>query len=325
MELRKAVVADQFYPAEKAELIKCIKETFTHTLGPGLAEESANKQVAKMGVLGVISPHAGYMYSGMCAAHSFHAIKESCFDPETGNDIFIIMGFSHSGLDAGGTGTIALDWETPLGRVACDRAMIKELLSGSGRMIREDIVSLSNEHSIEVQLPYLQYLYSRFSFVPLSVPHHCNFTRLAEIINLALKKTGRRACIIASSDFTHYGSGFSYEPFKGNINKNIKENLEELDKGAISHITSLDTAGFLSYVQKTGATICGTSPIALMLEMLKAGYNTAGHNIHNIHNENKGKDITSRLLSYYTSGDLTGDYSHCVSYASIVFCKERRE
>jgi len=302
MQLRKAVVDGQFYPGTADELKKSIEQSFRHKLGPGMSGAGGGKTV-----LGIISPHAGYTFSGPSAAHGFRAIKESDFDPcNSENDLFIIIGFSHSGLDREAS-TISADWETPLGVAEVDKQFVELLISESAGMIVENPMSLNSEHSIEVQLPFLQFIYNnndsskerrkKFRFVPISVSHNCDFRKLADIIKSVVKKTGKRVCYIASSDFTHYGYSFGFVPFSDNI----KENLKKLDMGAIEFINKLDSDGFLAYLRKTGATICGSSPIALLLELIKE------------------EAKNGELLNYYTSGDLTGDYSHCVSYASIVF------
>ena len=108
-----------------------------------------------------------------------------------------------------------------------------------------------------------------------------------------------RTIVAASSDFTHYGRRFGYVPFEGNV----RENLRKLDTGAIDFILKKNCSAFLTYVEETGATICGATPIALLLHMLPP--------------ESRGA-----LLSYYTSGDILGDYNDTVSYASIVFMDE---
>jgi AmmeMemoRadiSam system protein A len=103
--------------------------------------------------------------------------------------------------------------------------------------------------------------------------------------------------VVASSDFTHYGAGFGYAPFR----KDIPENLAKLDGGAVDRIEAIDPEGFESYVSKTGATICGRKPIALLLAMARE------------------KGYTAKKLAYTTSGEMTGDYSTSVSYVSIAF------
>jgi AmmeMemoRadiSam system protein B len=108
-----------------------------------------------------------------------------------------------------------------------------------------------------------------------------------------------RTVIAASSDFTHYGRRFGYLPFEDNM----REKLHALDNGAIDCILRKDSAAFQKYVDETGATICGAAPIALLLHMLPPG-------------------SQGTLLDYYTSGDIIGDYTDTVSYASIIFMNE---
>jgi MEMO1 family protein len=294
METRKAVVAGQFYPSNPIQLTKSIEASFKHELGPRMPRMAVPEDgIGKFeGIIGAVCPHAGYPYSGMCAAHSFKAIRES-----GDYDLFIIMGFSHSGYDGERSSTLSLDWETPLGIAEVEPEVVKLLLKETS--LAENYLSMSNEHSIEVQLPFFQFLFKNFKFVPISVSPYSDFKKLAGEIRAVIDRIGLRVCYVASSDFTHYGGSFDYVPF----NDNIPKNLKKLDLGAIELVKKKDPAGLQKYVQKTGATICGTAPLSLLLELVRQ-------------DSKEGE-----LLKYYTSGDLTGDYGHCVSYASIVFDK----
>ena len=153
----------------------------------------------------------------------------------------------------------------------------------------------AREHSLEMQIPYLQLVLKDFSLVPLMVGtlREDEYSLVAEHIKSFITKD---TLVVVSSDFTHYGARFGYVPFKDTI----KENLHALDMGSVKPILSKDCSGFTTYVQQTGITICGRQPIALLLNLLPE--NTSG-----------------KLLDYYSSGDLTGDYSSAVSYCSIVF------
>jgi AmmeMemoRadiSam system protein B len=111
---------------------------------------------------------------------------------------------------------------------------------------------------------------------------------------------------VISSDFTHYGKAFSYEPFV----KDVKNNLHELDMGAVNHILKFDLDGFNHYVNRTGATICGAGPIRILLAAARLA-------IAN------GEKLQAELVDYTTSGDLTGDFSHCVSYAGIAITENK--
>ncbi len=284
--VRKPVVAGKFYEMHPEMLKEQIEKCFRHELGPGMPDMNKANDSLK----GAVIPHAGYMFSGMCAAHAFKQIREA-----GEYDLFIILGFSHGQLDSNEITTTKEDWETPLGKVRIDRDFIDRLLEFD--FVSECEKAHEYEHSIEVQLPFLQYLYGEINFVPLSIADNCNIEKAAEKINEVIEKQNKKVCIIASSDFTHYGPSFGFVPFK----ENIKKNLQNLDIGAIDEIKVVNSKGFLNYIIGTNATICGKQPIALLLEILK----------------NKVNRIEA--LSYYTSGDLLKDYTNSVSYASIIF------
>ncbi|MFW5991104.1 MAG: AmmeMemoRadiSam system protein B [Candidatus Nanoarchaeia archaeon] len=286
METRKPYVAGQFYEKDGILLKEQLKRCFNHELGPGLPDSEKAHNTIK----GAIVPHAGLMFSGMCAAHSFKALRES-----GDYDCFVLIGFSHGGLESNEVVTSQLDWETPLGVAKADKTLFSELTKHKG--ISEDNHAMQYEHSIEVQLPFLQYLYENPAILPLMVSDGCDFKKAAKNINSAVEKLGKNVCFIASSDFTHYGPSFGFTPFT----EDIKDNISQMDHEAIEHIKILNTHGFLSYLISTGATICGKNSIALLLELLQEKVNRI------------------ETLKYYTSGDILGDYTNSVSYASIIF------
>jgi AmmeMemoRadiSam system protein B len=280
--VRNPVVAGQFYPANPHELRKQIQSCFLSKFGPG---KEPSKEISKK-LIGVISPHAGYMFSGPCQAFSYKEIAEAKLP-----DVYIIIGLSHSGYP---TCISSQDWKTPLGTVKCDKEF-QEVLS-KHLDVNEDM-HLS-EHSIEVQLPFLQYATenSAIKIAPITASPDMDYREIADHIFNALQITKRTALIITSSDFTHYGDNYRYLPFT----QKIKENMHALDKGALKQIEALNSASFLKYVNDTGATICGNYPIAVLLELSKRL------------GAKKGS-----LLQYYTSGDIVEDYSSAVGYASV--------
>lgn len=280
---RKPIVAGQFYPADAKELDDSIKGSFTHKFGPGgLPGKKGKKKI-----YGAISPHAGYFYSGAGAAHVFKEIAEAEFP-----DTYIILGVNHSGP---WTCSSDEDWETPLGTARCDTELVKRL-EEKGIPIKN--IAHHGEHSIEVQLPFLQFVskdrIKDLRIAPIMVAD-TKFEKIGKAIQEAVKELGRKAVIICSSDFTHYGFNYGYAPF----DEDVKENMEKLDGGAIKLIEKTDPKGFLDYTEKTGATICGKCGISVLLWLMK------------------GKK--AELLKYYTSADIIGDYDHAVGYASIVF------
>ena len=282
--VRKAVVAGSFYEDSFDALDKQINDCFKSKFGPGELPISKREK----DILGVISPHAGYQFSGMGAAWAYKEIAESKFP-----DLFIMLGLSHSGF----SNCVSLeDWETPFGIVENDKAFGKKLMENGG--LKQDEAAHSDEHSIEVQLPFLQFVNKDrlrlLRIVPVIVSS--SYEEIAQAIVKTINDTGKKAVIIASSDFTHYGLNYGFFPFSDNI----KENMYKLDNGAIEHIKKLNAYRFLSYTDETGATICGRMPIAAALEACKLlGAKKA------------------RLLRYYTSGDVIGDYGSAVGDGTI--------
>ncbi|MBW2972200.1 AmmeMemoRadiSam system protein B [Candidatus Woesearchaeota archaeon] len=284
---RTPIVAGQFYPAGKAELEAELSKSFTHKFGPGAMP---GKRGAKK-IYGAIAPHAGYFFSGAGAAWVYKEIAEAEFP-----DVYIILGVNHSGPV---TCSSDDDWETPLGTVKCDKELIKSLAE-KGIPVKNE--AHHGEHSIEVQLPFLQTVSKdkadTLMIAPIMIADQ-RFDKWGRAIKEALEETKRTAVIICSSDFTHYGYNYDYVPFE----KDVKKNMEKLDRDAIAFITKPNPKSFLDYTEKTGATICGRQGICTLLWLMKQ-----------LDKERKGD-----LLRYYTSGDVVGDYSNAVGYGAIVF------
>jgi len=283
MNNRRMAVAGQFYNANSKALEKEINGFLT-----------GFKMVlpAKSLVRSVIVPHAGYAYSGKTAAITIN--EASCNKYKC---IVIIAPFHYVGFS--GIALPSYDYcETPFGNIKVKREIAEQL--SSVFFVNEENAHLQ-EHSLEVQLPLIKHIFPETPVFPMVCGHltsnmYENLTKeLSELFN-------ENTLWVTSSDFTHYGKAFGYMPFT----TNIKENLAKLDGGAIEQILSFDPNGFQDYLQKTGATICGANPITVMLKTLNKA----------ILPETK---LNSKLIQYTTSGDLTGDYSHCVSYAGMAF------
>jgi len=283
--VREPIVAGAFYKGNFDSLEKQIISCFNHKLGPGALP--LKKRTKKLKA--VIAPHAGYDYSGPCAAWAFKEIAEAEFP-----DLFIIIGPAHAGYSSAMS---IEDWKTPFGLVKTDKDFALKLKENSDLKIIEDVHS--NEHSIEVQLPFLQFVnkdkLSKLRILPIVFTNDLDYKKLAKDLRKTIKETKKKIIFIISSDFTHYGSSYAYVPFT----LDIKERLEELDKTAFGYIKRLEPDKFADFINKTGATICGYMSILLLLELLE--------------------DTKGEVLLYYTSGSMTGDYKTSVSYASIIF------
>jgi len=287
MAIRRPVVAGQFYPSDKKELLEMIRQSFMHKFGPG---KMPGKRMKKK-IAAIISPHAGYFFSGAGNASVYKEIGESKFP-----DTYVILGVNHSSPD---TCTSDDEWETPLGIVKPDLLFLKKL-EGKGIPIKNRLHQ--REHSIEVQLPFLQSVsqdnIKNLKIVPIMIADG-HFEKWGNIIKEAAKELKRNIVIICSSDFTHYGENYGYMPFK----KDVKDNMRNLDLTAVNFITKPNPKSFFEYTEKTGATICGRYGITTLLWLMI-----------NLDKEHEGK-----LLNYYTSGDILGDYNNAVGYAAIVF------
>jgi hypothetical protein len=275
--MRKSPIAGSWYPGTSADLTKLVNGLLAEARLPALSGRPC----------GVISPHAGIQFSGSAAACGYKALQG-----QTVNRV-ILMGPSHytcmhgmavSGVDA---------YETPLGKVRVDRKICEALARQP--LFQGPSHAEMPEHSLEMQLPFLQVVLGEFDLVPLVVGElgrHDYAVAAAELRKYVHEET----VVVSSSDFTHYGPRFGYVPFRDKL----KQNLAKLDGDAIKKIIARDASGFLRYVDETGATICGSRPIAVLLQMLPP-------------------EARGTKLMYYTSGDLLQDYTDTVSYASIVF------
>ncbi|MBR9691162.1 AmmeMemoRadiSam system protein B [Candidatus Woesearchaeota archaeon] len=287
---RKPIAAGMFYPDNFEELDKQIHKCFTENeKGPGaLPIERRDKKI-----IGVIAPHAGYQFSGAGQAWCYKEIGEAEFA-----DVYVIMGTTHVGFPE--AATVIDDFETPLGTVNVDEKFAKSLIEKG--VVVEDKMAHQNEHSIEVQLPFLQFVnkenLDKIKIVPIVVGKDANYEKLGRAIASVAKELGRKVMLICSSDFTHYGVHYGYVPFRG---MNIKDKLKEFDMAAIKWIKELDSWSFINYVEETGATICGCYAIAAFIEACKSM---------------GAKKV--RVEQYYSSGDVTEDWTNAVGYASIV-------
>ena len=276
MQIRTPAVAGMFYPGGKKELKKSIKGCFLHKFGPGKIPPSNIKKK----IFGVICPHAGYMYSGPIACHSFYAISSDV--PE----LFIIIGPNHWGIGSNVATMKDCKWNTPLGDVEVDSETAEEIHHLS-EIIDIDYFSHTREHSLEVQIPILQEMYSDFKILPISMINQNK--DVAKDIGLAIVKIAekKKVMIIGSSDFTHYEQN---------------EFAHEQDMALIEPILKLDVEKFYDVLEDRNVSACGYGAIASTMIACKELGATKGE-----------------WIKYATRGDITGDTSSVVGYGSIVF------
>jgi len=262
----------------KAQIEKC----FTHKFGPGKLPKAVEK--GPRNLVGLICPHAGYMYSGPVAAHSYLNLAV-----DGKPDVIVVFGPNHTG--SGSALAIVKEgvWRTPLGDVEVDTETATQILRES-RIIDVDDSAHTYEHSIEVQLPFLQFLYgTAFKFVPICfLMQDLESSReVGQAVGKAL--SDKNALVISSTDMTHY------EPQERAVRK---------DKMAIDAIEKLDEERFYSTVESYNISTCGYGPtVAAIIAAKTLGAKKA------------------RLLCYKTSGDIIGDFSAVVGYASVALTK----
>ena len=276
--IREPVVAGQFYPDRKEDLENMIKYCYEHKYGPDSSSKSTESSEK---IFGVICPHAGYVYSGPTACHSYKSI--SSLNPE----LVIIIGPNHFGVGKDAATMIEAQWQTPLGMVQVDSDAAQEIVEKS-RFIEIDNYSHSQDHSLEVQVPMLQSTLSNtFQILPIILRAQDLETArdVGDAVAQIAKK--RNAIIVASSDFTHYEeNSFAHSQ----------------DKALIEPILEMNVERFYGVLREKQVTACGYGAMASAMIACKNLGATKGE-----------------LLSYATSGDVSGDTTSVVGYGAIKF------
>jgi AmmeMemoRadiSam system protein B len=284
--VRGPAVAGRFYEAGEARLRAEIEAAFRHRLGPG-AVPALNPSGPRE-LVALVSAHAGYVYSGPAAARGFAALAADG-PPE----VVVILGPDHTGAAVPIAVSGASAWRTPLGEVAVDADLSQRLVDADIGAAFDDSAH-AREHSLEVQVPFLQYLLGegwRMAGVVIADHRPAVLHRFGEGLAAALQ--GLNAVIIASTDFSHYVP---------------HEMAERMDRLAIEAILDLDGDGLLATVSEHGITMCGSAPVAAALFAAR-----------------ELGARSSRLLGYMTSGDTGGDYSAVVGYGSIAITRGAHE
>jgi AmmeMemoRadiSam system protein B len=251
MSQRRPAVAGMFYDADSEALIESIEECFLNRLGPGKLPQISQRNERR--ILGLVSPHAGFMYSGSAAAWAYDALANDGV-PDTA----VILGPNHHGVGEVIAVSIADEWITPLGTTKIDRETADAILAAS-EFARPDEQAHLREHSIEVQLPFLQYIGGgRLKIVPIALAYLRQSDAILVLRDLskaiANAIQGKNAVVIASTDFTHYEPQFS---------------AQEKDAAAMEKILALDAEGLLEVVNSRSTTMCGAVGTAVMIAACK--------------------------------------------------------
>lgn len=263
--IRKPCVAGRFYPGSKAGLEKSVASYLT--------------DAPKEDAIVLICPHAGYMYSGKTAGEAFSSVNIP--------DRVILIGPNHTGFGADASVMTSGAWEIPTGEVEIDEALASEVLASSP-LFQRDSEAHENEHSLEVQLPFVHAINPSARIVPITVMRargpECE--EMGKALARVISKEKGKTLLLVSSDMNHY------EP---------DEVTRAKDLLAIEKITSLDARGLLEVTAREDITMCGVIPAAIAIFAAKA----------------LGA-ARARLISHTTSGDASGDMDEVVGYAGIV-------
>jgi len=290
---RPSALAGSWYSADPRELARSIDEHLARARP--LAEVAAGPPIA------FVAPHAGHQWSGDAAAQLYRLLEGPA-----GHWVsrVILLGPSHYQGFRGVSLLPVAAYQTPLGDVPVDTAVVAALLEQPGfQTVR---TAHAQEHCLEIHLPFLQRVLERpFQIVPI-LCSSLNYTEWARIAAALAAHVDEHTLIIASSDFTHYGDRFGYVPFRGDPDTNLRR----LDLGAIETIVRLDPRGLEDYKQQTDISVCGYRAIGVLLEILRTEklWSLWGH-----------ERPVARVLDYYRSADLVGEFNGSVSYAAIGF------
>lgn len=270
-QIREPVVAGQFYPSNPKSLREQIE---------GFSKENAAVDNIQREVIACLLPHAGYIYSGLVAFSAVSSLKIK--------DNLIILGPNHTGIGSAFSVFDEGSWVTPLGALNINASLVNALLKKTA-LLKVDCQAHKFEHSIEVQLPILQYVKGNFSFAPIVILSNdfaeCKELGLAMASVIKELSLEKETLIVASSDMNHYE--------EASITK-------KKDKQAIQAILELDEAKLWSVIKEYDISMCGYAPAVAMISAAKALGAKNG-----------------KLIKYQTSGDVNGDNSSVVGYAGI--------
>lgn len=272
--VRKPMIAGTWYPADPVRLRADIEGYLS----------GARVDTLDGTVIGVISPHAGYVYSGKVAAHAYKAAQGKDFDA------VILIGPSHRASFRGASLYDGKGYETPLGIASVDRALAEKIAAYSDGMVSLTSDHILPENSLEIQVPFLQVVFDRVPFVPILMGTQDMGTCRA-VADAIIRAVGDgRILVIASTDLSHYHS---------------YDSAVAMDSAALEYVVKMDAEGFLRGVESGRYEACGAGPAAVTILVATA----------------LGAD-SAKILAYMNSGDITGDRNGVVGYAVAVLYKK---
>jgi AmmeMemoRadiSam system protein B len=283
MTRRRPAVAGYFYPAGRRELISLIEDCFRHEHGPGRLPPAG----VESPLVALISPHAGYIYSGPVAAHGY-LLASGLRDVDT----YVVVGPNHYGYGNPLAVYPPGYWTTPLGDVEIDTQLTERLMKRHGALY-PDVEAHAREHSIEVQVPFLQYIRGgglKLLPICMGIQDMDAAVELGRALADVVRDWPRRVLLIASTDFTHY------EPHEAAKSKDLAQ---------VQHILRMDVKAHYAHLYERDVSMCGYGPTAVIMEAARRLGAT-----------------WAELLKYATSGDTSGNRDSVVGYASIAFYKE---
>jgi AmmeMemoRadiSam system protein B len=282
--IRQPAVAGSFYPRNKSQLLNLIEACFEDAkLGPGKKPDKTKDYPRTGNIFGLVSPHAGFVYSGPIAAHGFLRQFE-----DGKPDYFVIIGPNHRNIGPGISVFPEGTWTTPLGDIKIAEDITTKIIEQPH--FRADTAAHMLEHSIEIQIPFIQYLYGdKIPIVPICIKDQSLESSLRIGKTLAKTLNDDDYCIIASTDLTHFESANS---------------ASEKDQFVIQKIKQMDPEGLVKIVEDRRITMCGPGSVASVLFTAK---NSGMKNVE--------------ILRYANSGDVSGDKNHVVAYLSALIMK----
>lgn len=267
--IRPPAVAGSFYPQDSNELTGLLQQ---------LTQRNDTEETTV--ATAVMVPHAGYIYSGAVAGTVFATVRLP--------RLVVILCPNHHGHGAPFSAYLRGRWATPLGDVAVDARLAEALARRFPRLLH-DPAAHQQEHSLEVQLPFLQHLLGEFRFVPVCVASHDldDLLELGEALAAAMASVEEPTMLVISSDMSHYLP---------------VEEARNLDQKALEPLRRLDAAGLHAAVHEGNISMCGVAPAVAGIAAARKLGATSG-----------------KLIAYTNSGDTTGDYTSVVAYAGMVF------